>query len=229
MSTKAGTIEVPGPPVGFRLWAAAVSVLAGAALIMSAVALTRAGRSVRPRGRQRSARRCGTRASSRRWQGRVLAETVGAEGSATLWDAGKLKRCRPSPCRDRRGRRVGHAVGRRQGRGDGRRVLAETVGAEGSATLWDAGKVEAMAGRVLAETVGAEGSATLWDAGKLEAMAGRVLAETVGAEGSATLWDAGKLEAMAGRVLAETVGAEGSATLWDAGKLEAMAGRVLAE
>jgi hypothetical protein len=33
-----------------------------------------------------------------------------------------------------------------------------------------------MQGRVLAETVGAEASATLWDAGKLEAMKGRVLA-----------------------------------------------------
>jgi hypothetical protein len=124
MSTKAGTIEVPGRPVGFRLWAAAVSVIAGAALIMSAVALTRAGRTF-----------------------------------------------------DREAASVG-------------------------APLWDAGKLEAMAGRVLAETVGAEGSATPWDAGKLEAMAGRVLAETGGAEGSATLWDAGKLEAMAGRVLA---------------------------
>jgi hypothetical protein len=44
--------------------------------------------------------------------------------------------------------------------------------------------------------------APLWDAGKLEAMAGRVLAGTVRVEGSAPLWDAGKLEAMAGRVLA---------------------------
>jgi hypothetical protein len=33
-----------------------------------------------------------------------------------------------------------------------------------------------MQGRVLAETVRAEGSAALWDAGKLEAMQGRVLA-----------------------------------------------------
>jgi len=33
-----------------------------------------------------------------------------------------------------------------------------------------------MQGRVLAETVRAEGSTTLWDAGKLEAMRGRVLA-----------------------------------------------------
>jgi hypothetical protein len=123
MSTKAGTIEVPGRPAGFRLWAAAVSVLAAAALIMSAVALTQAGRTS---GRE--------------------AASVGAP-----WDAGKLEAMRG-------------------------RVLAETVAAEGSATLWDAGKLEAMQGRVLAETVGAEASATLWDAGKLEAMKGRVLA-----------------------------------------------------
>ena len=122
MSTKAGTIEVQGRPVGFRLWAAAVSVLATAALIMSAVALTQTGRT----------------------SGREVA-SVGAP-------------------------------------------------------LWDAGKLEAMAGRVLAESVGSHGYA-LWDAGKLEAMAGRVLAESVGSHGYA-LWDEGKLEAMEGRVLA---------------------------
>ena len=98
MSTKAGTIEVPGRPAGFRLWAAAVSVLAAAALIMSAVALTKAERTF--------------------------------------------------------GRRQGASVG---------------------ASLWDAGKLEAMEGRVLAESVGSHGYA-LWDTDKLEAMQGRVLA-----------------------------------------------------
>jgi len=44
--------------------------------------------------------------------------------------------------------------------------------------------------------------ATLWDAGKLQAMEGRVLAETVRIQGPAPLWDAGKLQAMEGRVLA---------------------------
>jgi hypothetical protein len=88
MSTKAGTIEVPDRPVGFRLWAAAVSVLAAAALIMSAVALNRAGRT------------SGLEAASIRaplWdagkleamEGRVLAESVDSHGYA-LWDAGKL-------------------------------------------------------------------------------------------------------------------------------------------
>ena len=71
--------------------------------------------------------------------------------------------------------------------------------------------------------------ATLWDAGKLQAMQGRVLAETVRTQGSAPLWDAGKLEAMEGRALAETVQVQlTGAPLWDAGKLQAMEGRVLA-
>jgi hypothetical protein len=44
--------------------------------------------------------------------------------------------------------------------------------------------------------------ATLWDAGKLEAMKGRVLAESVRIQDYAPLWDAGKIEAIRGRVLA---------------------------
>ena len=68
--------------------------------------------------------------------------------------------------------------------------------------------------------------ATLWDAGKLEAMKGRVLAEAVRTQ--QVLWDAGKIEAMRGRVLAESVRIQDYAPLWDAGKLEAMKGRVLA-
>ena len=54
-----------------------------------------------------------------------------------------------------------------------------------------------MEGRALAEP-----AATLWDAGKLQAMEGRALAETVQVQGTAPLWDAGKLQAMEGRVLA---------------------------
>jgi hypothetical protein len=127
MSTKAGTIEVPGRPVGFRLWAAAVSVLAGAALIMSAVALTRAGRSSETVGAASVGAPLWDDSKLEAMAGRVLAETVGAEGSATLWDAGKLEAMAG-------------------------RVLAETVGAASvGAPLWDAGKLEAMAGRVLAE------------------------------------------------------------------------------
>ena len=40
MNTKAGTIQVSGLPKRFTLWTTAVSVLAAAALIMSALALT---------------------------------------------------------------------------------------------------------------------------------------------------------------------------------------------
>jgi hypothetical protein len=134
MSTKAGTMGFSGRPALFTFWTVTVSVLAAAALILSAMALNVAGRGVR--------------------------SVTSVEGSGTR-EAG--------------------------------------VGA----TLWDAGKLQAMEGRVLAETVRAQGTAALWDAGKLEAMQGRVLAEAVRPEGTAApLWDAGKLQAMEGRVLA---------------------------
>jgi hypothetical protein len=123
MSTKAGTIGVPGRAVRFRLWAATVSVLAAAALIMSAVALTQAGRTP-----IREAAGLGAplwdAAKLEAMEGRVLAASVGSHANA-LWDAGKLEAMAG-------------------------RVLAEPVRAEGSATLWDAGKLEAMEGRVLA-------------------------------------------------------------------------------
>jgi hypothetical protein len=135
MSTKAGTMGFSGRPALFTFWTVTVSVLAAAALILSAVALNVAGRSDR--------------------------SLTSVEGSGSREAAG--------------------------------------VGA----TLWDAGKLQAMEGRMLAETVRVQGTgATVWDAGKLEAMRGRLLAETVRAGGSAALWDAGKLEAMKGRVLA---------------------------
>jgi hypothetical protein len=108
MSTKAGTMGFSVRPALFTFWTVTVSVLAAAALILSAVALNVAGR---------------------------------GEGSVTSVE--------------------------RSG----------TLGAAGvGATLWDAGKLEAMQGRVLAETVRTQGFAPLWDAGKLEAMQGRVLA-----------------------------------------------------
>jgi hypothetical protein len=134
MSTKAGTMGFSGRPALFTFWTVTVSVLAATALILSAVALNVAGRGDRS---VTSVEGSGTREAenngARLWdagkldamQGRVLAETVRAEGTAPLWDAGKLDAM--------------------QGR-----VLAETVRAEGSAALWDAGKLEAMQGRVLA-------------------------------------------------------------------------------
>jgi hypothetical protein len=98
MSTKAGTIGVSGRPARFTLWTAAVSALAAAALIMSAVALTVATRSD---GSATSVAGSGTREAaglgSQLWDAgkleamRVLAESVRAEGFGTLWDAGKLE------------------------------------------------------------------------------------------------------------------------------------------
>ena len=100
MSTKAGTIGVAGLPARFTLWTTAVSVLAAAALIMSALALTVAGRGD---GSVTSVAGSGTREAAtlgaplwdagklEAMQGRVLAETVRVQGSAPLWDAGKLE------------------------------------------------------------------------------------------------------------------------------------------
>ena len=45
-------------------------------------------------------------------------------------------------------------------------------------------------------------AASLWNAGKLEAMEGRMLAESIRIDGYAAVWDADKLEAMEGRVRA---------------------------
>jgi len=160
MSTKAGTMGFSGRPALFTFWTVTVSVLAAAALILSAVALNVAGRGdrsvtsvedIRTREAESYGARLWDAGKLDAMQGRVLAETVRVQGSAPLWDADKLDAM--------------------QGR-----ALAETVGTEGSARLWDAGKLDAMQGRVLAETVRAEGSTALWDAGKLEAMRGRVLA-----------------------------------------------------
>jgi hypothetical protein len=133
MSTKAGTIGVSGLPARFTLWTAAVSLLAAAALIMSALALTLAGRGDRSvtsvTGSGREAASIGAplwdAGKLEAMHGRALAETVRAEGSAGLWDAGKLEAM--------------HG-----------RALAETVRAEGSAAVWDADKLEAMQGRALA-------------------------------------------------------------------------------
>jgi hypothetical protein len=136
MSTKAGTIGFSGRPALFTFWTVTVSVLAAAALVLSAVALNVAGRGDRP---VTSVEGRGTREAasigSPLWdagklqamQGRVLAETVRADATgAPLWDAGKLEAMEG-------------------------RVLAETVRAEGTgAPLWDAGKLQAMEGRVLA-------------------------------------------------------------------------------
>ena len=135
MSTKAGTMGFSGRPALFTFWTVAVSVLAAAALILSALALTVAGRgdgfvtSVAGNGTREGASLVAPLWDAGKleaMQGRMLAETVRAEGSAAPWDAGKLEAMRG-------------------------RVLAEAVRAEGTdAPLWDAGKLQAMEGRVLA-------------------------------------------------------------------------------
>jgi hypothetical protein len=99
MSTKAGTIGVSGLPARFTLWTAAVSALAAAALIMSAMALTVAVRDDRS---VTSMEGSGTRqaaiseplwdaAKLEAMEARMVAERVRAEGSVPLWDAGKLE------------------------------------------------------------------------------------------------------------------------------------------
>jgi hypothetical protein len=100
MSTKAGTIGFSGRPALFTFWTVAVSALAVAALILSAVALNVAGRGDRSvtSGEGIS---IGEAASigAPLWdagklqamEGRVLAETARIQGSAPLWDAGKLE------------------------------------------------------------------------------------------------------------------------------------------
>jgi hypothetical protein len=126
MSTKAGTMGFSARPALFTFWTVAVSALAAGALILSAVALNVAVRDDRS---VTSAESIGAplwdEGKLEAMRGRVLAESVRAEGSAPLWDAGKLEAMEG-------------------------RVLAESVRAEGSPVLWDAAKLEAMAGRVLA-------------------------------------------------------------------------------
>ena len=90
MSTKAGTMGFSGRPALFTFWTVTVSVLAAAALILSAVALNVAGRGDRS---VTSVEGSGTREAasigSPLWdagkleamQGRMLAETVQVQGS----------------------------------------------------------------------------------------------------------------------------------------------------
>ena len=133
MGTRADTIRVSARPAGFTLWTAAVSALAAAALIMSAVALTVATRDRAVTGVARGGIHEAATTETPLWdegklaamQGRVLAETVRSEEYARPWDEGKLAAM--------------------QGR-----VLAESIRSEGYAPLWDEGKLQAMEGRVLA-------------------------------------------------------------------------------
>ena len=99
MSTKAGTIGVSGRPARFTLWTAAVSALAAAALIMSAVALTVAARDRAVTGVAGGGIHEAASTEAPLWdagkleamKGRVLAESIRIEDPAVLWDVGKLE------------------------------------------------------------------------------------------------------------------------------------------
>ena len=100
MSTKAGTMGFSARPALFTFWTVAVSALAAAALILSAVALNLAGQGDRSATSvEGSGIREAASIGAPLWdagkleamQGRVLAETVQAQASAPLWDAGKLE------------------------------------------------------------------------------------------------------------------------------------------
>jgi len=89
-----------GRPALFTFWTVTVSVLAAAAMILSAVALSVAGSDDRSvTSVEGSVANDAAGIGSPLWdsakleamEGRVLAETVRTQGSATLWDSGKLE------------------------------------------------------------------------------------------------------------------------------------------
>jgi hypothetical protein len=97
MGTEAETIRVSSRPAGFTLWTAVVSVVAAAALILSAVALTVA------RDREVTGAAAGgiheaadtegslwNAAKLEAMEGRMLAERIRMNGYVPLWNAGKL-------------------------------------------------------------------------------------------------------------------------------------------
>jgi hypothetical protein len=98
MGTKAETIRVSARPAGFRVWSAAVSALAAAALIMSAVALTVATRDRAVTGVASGGIREVANTEAPLWnaakldamEGRMLAESIRINGYVPLWNAAKL-------------------------------------------------------------------------------------------------------------------------------------------
>ena len=99
MGTKAETIRVSARPAGFTLWTAAVSALAAAALIMSAVALTVAARDRAVTGVAGGGIHEAASTEAPLWdagkleamKGRVIAESIRIEDPAVLWDPGRLE------------------------------------------------------------------------------------------------------------------------------------------
>jgi hypothetical protein len=98
MGTEAETIRVSSRPAGFTLWTAVVSVVAAAALILSAVALTVAARDravthAAAGGIHEAADTEGSlwnAAKLEAMEGRMLAERIRMNGYVPLWNAGKL-------------------------------------------------------------------------------------------------------------------------------------------
>ena len=98
MGTNADTIKVPSRPAGFTLWAAAVSALAAAALIMSAVALTVAARDRAATGVAGGGVHEASSTEAPPWsearleamEGRMLAESIRMNGYVPLWYPAKL-------------------------------------------------------------------------------------------------------------------------------------------
>ena len=132
MSTKVEAIGGSARPAGFTLWTAAVSALAVAALVLSAVALTVAARDPEVTAVAGGATHEVASNEAPLWdagkleamKGRMLAESVRIEHPAPLWDAAKLEAMEG-------------------------RMLAEGARVDGYVP-WDAAKLEAMEGRVLA-------------------------------------------------------------------------------
>ena len=99
MSTEAHAIEVSGRSAGFTLWVAAVSVLAAASLIMSAVALTMAARDRADTGAAIATIPGAASTDASRWnegkleamEGRMLAESIRINGYVPLWNEAKLE------------------------------------------------------------------------------------------------------------------------------------------
>jgi hypothetical protein len=99
MGTKAETIRVAPRPARFTLWAAVVSVLAAAALIMSAVALNVAVRDRAVTGVAKAGVDEAVSTEASAWssarldamEGRMLAESIRINGYVPLWNAAKLE------------------------------------------------------------------------------------------------------------------------------------------
>jgi hypothetical protein len=167
MSTKAGTMGFSGRPALFTFWTVTVSVLAAAALILSAVALNVAGRGDRS---VTSVEASGTREAESDGAGlwdagklshrrRFLDEAVVAlwplkESLIVAYDRALRQRDRLLKEWDRLGRQrsaFGSASPSSVEREIGGQVVISVVDeADVPAALWDAGKLEAMQGRVLA-------------------------------------------------------------------------------